>query len=180
MAGKREDQNIRKQRLKVRPATAADIFAMLDLERQCLTAAHWSQQQYEHLFRSGADGPHRLVLAIDEPAGASPNDPKSADSSLHGFLIARQIGPEWELENIAVAPNFRRKGLATQLFTALLAKAREANSELVFLEVRASNHAARAAYTSLGFREVGCRTSYYANPQEDAVLYRLVLNPLQN
>jgi ribosomal-protein-alanine N-acetyltransferase len=41
--------------------------------------------------------------------------------------------------------------------------------------VRESNQAARALYIQLGFEESGRRKLYYANPQEDAVLYRLVL-----
>lgn len=74
-----------------------------------------------------------------------------------------------------VAPDFRRKGLARKLFTALLARARETNSEQVFLEVRESNQAARALYARLGFEESGRRKLYYANPHEDAILYRLAL-----
>jgi ribosomal protein S18 acetylase RimI-like enzyme len=61
--------------------------------------------------------------------------------------------------------------------TALLDRARETNSERVFLEVRESNQAARAFYARLGFEQSGRRKLYYANPPEDAVLYRLTLNP---
>jgi ribosomal-protein-alanine N-acetyltransferase len=79
------------------------------------------------------------------------------------------------LENLVVAPDFRRKGLATGLFAALLTRARETNSESIFLEVRESNQAALALYARLGFVESGRRKLYYANPHEDAVLYRLAL-----
>ncbi len=92
-----------------------------------------------------------------------------------GFLIAHQLHREWELENLVVAPDFRRKGLATKLFAALLTRARGTNSESVFLEVRESNQAARALYARLGFKESGRRKLYYTNPHEDAVLYRLAL-----
>jgi ribosomal-protein-alanine acetyltransferase len=169
--------------LSVRPAIAADIPAMLDLESRCPTASHWSQRQYEDLFSTRGDGPRRLVLLVEESADGAKHAPElqleSAPSRIAtrvlGFLIANQIGPEWELENIVVAPASRRKGLATQLFTTLLARARETDSERVFLEVRESNQAARALYIQLGFEESGRRKLYYANPQEDAVLYRLVL-----
>lgn len=92
-----------------------------------------------------------------------------------GFLIAHHLHPEWELENLVVAPDFRRKGLATKLLAALLTRARETNSESVFLEVRESNQAARALYGSLGFEDSGRRKLYYTNPHEDAVLYHLAL-----
>ncbi len=150
---------------------------MLDLERQCLGAAHWSRQQYEDLFRTHDNGPGRLVLTIQEIAHeAEPESrPAAASSRVLGFLTANQIESEWELENIVIAPAFRRRGLATQLFTAFLTRARETNGERVFLEVRESNQAARALYVRHGFKERGRRKLYYANPQEDAVLYRLSL-----
>jgi ribosomal-protein-alanine N-acetyltransferase len=166
------------KRLRVRPAIPADVPAMLDLERQCPAAAHWSLRQYEHLFRG--DGVRRFVLLLEESADGTGRGPESQLESapsrivyrVLGFLIANQIGPEWELENIVVSSASRRKGLATKLLTALLIRARETNSEQVFLEVRESNQPARALYVRLGFEEGGRRKFYYANPQEDAVLYR--------
>lgn len=93
-----------------------------------------------------------------------------------GFLVAHQIAGEWELENIVVEEAEQRKGIGTGLLTGLISKARATNSEAVFLEVRASNLAARALYEAAGFRQSGLRKSYYANPLEDAVLYRLDLD----
>jgi [ribosomal protein S18]-alanine N-acetyltransferase len=85
------------------------------------------------------------------------------------------LPPDWELENIAIAPQERRKGLGKYLLEALLAAARRSNSVGVFLEVRESNTAARSFYQKAGFEQTGRRRSYYANPVEDAVLYRLTL-----
>lgn len=166
--------------MNVRSANAADIPALLDLERQCRTAAHWSQQQYEDLFHIGADRRRRLALVVDWFADGHDFRSESAKSEsspfpLVAFLIAHQIAPDWELENIVIAPASRRKGLATRLLSALLTHARETNSESVFLEVRESNLAARALYASLGFEENGRRKLYYTNPPEDAVLYLLPL-----
>lgn len=82
------------------------------------------------------------------------------------------MAPEWEIENIVVAPKVRRKGIGRQLVDALLAAAGETNSESVFLEVRESNAAARKLYESAGFQQNGRRKSYYSDPPEDAILYR--------
>jgi ribosomal-protein-alanine N-acetyltransferase len=169
--------------VKVRPATAADLPAMLDLERQCPAAAHWSPQKYDDLFRTLEGGSRRFVLVLDESAEGSKRGPESQLESAPsravlrtlGFLIAHHVHPEWELENLVVAPAFRRRGLATRLLTALLLHARETNSQSVFLEVRESNQEARALYIRAGFEESGRRRLYYTNPQEDAVLYSLVL-----
>ncbi len=162
----------------IRPATAADLPSLLNLERQCPTAAHWSEQQYKKIFRINESEPGRLVLVVDDRAEEGAVERGSTSSRLSAFLIAGQVGPDWELENIVVAPASRRKGLATRLFTALLTRARETNSERVFLEMRESNQPARAFYLRLGFEEIGRRKLYYSNPQEDAILYRLALNSL--
>jgi ribosomal-protein-alanine N-acetyltransferase len=91
---------------------------------------------------------------------------------LLAFLVAHNLGPEWELENIVVAPSARRKGLGARLVGELLTHAREAGSEHVFLEVRESNQPARILYEKTGFEETGRRTGYYLSPPEDAILYR--------
>jgi len=105
------------------------------------------------------------------------SEPQSIEKSpLIAFLIANQLGAEWELENVIVHPDFRRKGLGTRLLDELLARARAANSESVFLEVRESNKAAQALYLKRGFELAGRRKGYYRNPPEDAILYRHRLN----
>src|SRR5438477_2106149 len=139
----------------IRPATPEDIDAVLDLEWQAATAAHWSRSQYEAIFQPQA--PPRLCLVAE-------NGP------LQAFLVAQTAGPEWELENVVVAPAARRQGLGTQLLRELLEHARQRHAWAVMLEVRASNAAARALYRGCGFLDVGCRPRYYRDPLEDAIV----------
>ena len=150
---------------------------MVTLERQCPTAGHWTEEQYGQLFQPSAGTLERLALVADGSVARDFRAPDDQDqpSAFLGFLIARHLAPEWELENIVVAPAARRTGLGKGLLEALLTHVREANSSSVFLEVRESNRAARALYEQAGFRETGRRKSYYANPSEDAILYRLTL-----
>lgn len=143
----------------IRPATSADIPAIMALARESPTAAHWSTQQYENFF--SATGPERLLLVADE-AGA-----------VKAFVVALAAGPEWEIENIVIAATARRQGLATRLITALMEQARDRGAAQLWLEVRESNLPARGLYQSLGFVECGRRTRYYSNPVEDAVAYRI-------
>jgi [ribosomal protein S18]-alanine N-acetyltransferase len=155
----------------IRQATSADIPALLDLERQCPTAAHWTEQQYRQAFQP--EGVETLVLVVE---ASSTNPPDSgAARGISGFLVARHLAPEWELENIVVAPSARRQGLGNRLLNALLAAARETNSSSVFLEVRGSNASARTLYEKAGFEQSGRRKSYYTSPVENAVLYRRTL-----
>jgi len=142
----------------VRLATSADIPAMIRLEKHAATAAHWSAEQYDRIFTIAV--PRRVALVIDEAAG------------VQGFLIAQVVAPEWEIENIAIAADARRRGLGTRLLGEFLDRARAEGAHAVFLEVRESNRAARSLYEKWAFVESGRRIGYYQDPQEDAIGYR--------
>ena len=145
--------------MHLRPATPADIPAMMKLVNHSATAAHWSRDHYDRIF--GAEAPRRIALVIEETVG------------LQGFLIAHEIAGEWEIENIAIAGAARRRGLGTRLLGAFLDDARAQHATAVFLEVRESNHAARLLYEKWAFVESGRRPAYYKEPEEDAIVYRL-------
>lgn len=147
----------------------------MHLERACVTAGHWTEEQYRRIVDPLQGDPRRLVIVAESsPQKISATGPISS-SAFSGFLVALPVGAEWELENIAVAPAERRKGLGKQLLEALVVAARTTNSEAVFLEVRDSNTAARSLYEKAGFELTGRRKAYYTNPPEDAILYRLPL-----
>ena len=147
--------------MKIRPATSDDIPAMMALEGHAVTAAHWSREQYDAVLSGG--GIRRVGLVLEE------------DSKVQAFIVARAIGKEREIENIAVAGPARRRGLGTRLLGEFLELARAEGAETVFLEVRASNQAARFLYEKWAFLEAGRRKAYYRNPVEDAVVCRLTL-----
>jgi [ribosomal protein S18]-alanine N-acetyltransferase len=153
--------------ITIRPASWNDISSLISLERQVPTAAHWTESRYRRLLHPSGTDVERLVLVAE--SGAPWHE------ALAGFFVARHIASEWELENLVVASAYRRQGLGEQLLQRLLARARETNSESVFLEVRESNDGARALYEKTGFQPTGHRKSYYIDPSEDAVLYRLTL-----
>jgi [ribosomal protein S18]-alanine N-acetyltransferase len=146
--------------LRVRPATPADIATMMTLEKHAVTAAHWSPRQYDRLFEGAAT---RLALVIEE------------EGRVQGFVVAREIAAEWEIENLAVAGPARRRGLGTRLLGECLDQVRGRGGQAAFLEVRESNRAARALYEKWAFEENGRRPQYYQHPAEDAILYRLAL-----
>jgi len=148
----------------VRNAIAADIPAMIELDRQSPEAAHWSEPQYANLFNEET-GSHRLVLVIERV------DQSNEGPQVTGFLVALYTAAECELENIVVATAARGKGIGTKLVKELFARVKQSGSESVLLEVRESNQPARALYEKLGFQQMGRRKSYYSNPFEDAVLY---------
>ena len=78
---------------------------------------------------------------------------------------------------IGVSPTCRGRGVGRALLRELLARARSQGMGQLFLEVRASNQAARALYESEGFEELAAVPSYYRNPVEDAVTMGVALSP---
>ena len=71
--------------------------------------------------------------------------------------------------NIAVDPDWQRRGVATELLLELCWKARERGCQGMSLEVRVSNTAAQALYARFGFAPAGVRRKYYENV-EDAII----------
>ncbi len=145
--------------MKIRPASLGDTGAILAIERESATAAHWAEEHYVGSFRQ--DGPRRLILVAEE------------EGVLIGFLVARAGDAEWEIENVAVTRGAQHRGTGTGLVSEVLKRAHEAAASAVFLEVRASNLAARRLYEKSGFVQDGLRKSYYRAPDEDAVHYAL-------
>jgi [ribosomal protein S18]-alanine N-acetyltransferase len=143
--------------VKIREAQAADLDAILEIERGNPSAAHWNESEYLPLFREAEI--HRLAL-IAEHADA-----------VAGFVIAREVAGEWELENVAVAPRMQRQEIGSALLSDLCDRVRSAGGTKLLLEVRESNAAARKLYEGQGFHLTGRRKNYYSNPEEDALLF---------
>ena len=87
-----------------------------------------------------------------------------------GYCATWFLLPEVHINNLAIRPELRRQGLATQLLVRVLQSAADAGGERATLEVRRSNHAARRLYEGLGFRVRGVRADYYTEPAEDALI----------
>jgi ribosomal-protein-alanine N-acetyltransferase len=132
---------------------------MMDIEKNAPTAAHWSLEQYQSACLEFE--PKRILLVLE------------VDSAIQGFLVARVVGQEWEIENLAIAGAARRRGLGARLVRHFLNLVPGRAEASVFLEVRESNRAARGLFEQCGFIESGRRADYYRNPQEDAVTYVL-------
>jgi [ribosomal protein S18]-alanine N-acetyltransferase len=78
-----------------------------------------------------------------------------------GFLLARDLGGEFEILSLGVVPEYRRHGVARVLLQTVFAEAERRRSASIVLEVAADNTAARQLYTGLGFLPVGRRPRYY-------------------
>jgi len=143
----------------IRSAALNDVPAILAIERQAPSAAHWTSEQYTKLMAGG------VVLVAEQATGEA--------GRLCGFVCAKTVAGEWEIENVVVSAGFLRRGIANQLLRALIQRAESEAASAILLEVRESNPPARGLYEKHGFREVGRRRAYYRNPVEDAILYAL-------
>lgn len=94
---------------------------------------------------------------------------------LAGFICASQVADEGHILDLAVHPDFRRKGIAKVLVKTIIEELKENACRFLYLEVRASNDIARKFYEGIGFRVVGTRKRYYLKPEEDAIILMLIL-----
>ena len=86
------------------------------------------------------------------------------------YVIGRLIAPEGEIYRVAVAPEYRQRGIAYRLLDYAVKTSRGKGLESLFLEVRSQNLPAIKLYTAYGFREIGRRRGYYKNPTDDAII----------
>jgi [ribosomal protein S18]-alanine N-acetyltransferase len=149
----------------VRRFEEPDLEPVVELAELVDQAPGWSRSVYASLFE--ADPVLERVALI---AGSA------TDGQVLGFAIASLILPEAELENIAVAPDARRRGVGRRLFEAVVDQIRSRGARELRLEVRASNHNAIRFYQSLGFESTGRRPAYYTETKEDAILMSLSLD----
>ncbi len=126
---------------------APDLVEVAAVQRRSPEAAQWNPADYlEHEF---------WVATVA--------------NRVAGFLVLRRLASdECEILNLAVAGEYRRKGLARGLLGAALA---DFYGD-IFLEVRESNEAAQKFYKYLGFQQVSVRTLYYENPSESAIVMK--------
>ena len=143
---------------------AADLSAVVALERGTRHAPHWPEASYVRLLAAEGD-PARWMAAA------------WAGAELRGFAVMHLCGDEAEVESVAVDEGFRRRGIGRRLMQAVMDWSREQGARSIGLEVREGSVGARALYGDCGFVETGRRARYYTDPDEDAVLMRCELEP---
>ena len=135
--------------------TAAHVSQIAELEKLCFSDP-WSEKSIETELSC------RLSVWLVALEG----------EQVVGYVGSQTVIDESDMMNIAVHPDFRRRGIAEALVAELEAALRQRGSRALTLEVRDSNAPAIALYEKLGFAQVGLRKNYYRNPKEDARILR--------
>jgi ribosomal-protein-alanine N-acetyltransferase len=95
---------------------------------------------------------------------------RTAEAPVAGFAAFWRVVDEMHINNLAVHPLWRGRGLGTRLLAGVMAAARRMGVRRATLEVRRSNLPAQRLYAGAGFRVVGVRAGYYTQPVEDALV----------
>ena len=140
-------------RIRIRRMQQQDVVQAAALEAQIFSLP-WSEQAFSDALKLT----HTVFLVAEE-----------------GGRVAGYIGmylslEEGEITNVAVAPEFRRRGIADALLTEIKREAAECGVTSLVLEVRVSNQHAIRLYEKHGFVSCGVRKGFYEQPKEDAFL----------
>lgn len=144
----------------IEPMTVADLPRVLAIERMSFKTP-WTEANFRHEIE---ENPLAWNLVARE------------DGNVAAFACAYLVADEMMINDLAVDPSRRRRGLASALLTRLMAGGRARGCARATLEVRPGNGPARALYEAFGFSVVGHRPGYYADTGEDALLLTCALN----
>jgi [ribosomal protein S18]-alanine N-acetyltransferase len=158
--------------LQLKPLTAADLPAVIELDRLCFGGL-WSLEGYQRELNS--DRSHFLLLSVTQEEALSnslslPILKTEITDELLGIGCFWEILEEAHVTLLGIHPKYQRQGLGRLLLEALLDKARSIGLERATLEVRASNQGAISLYEKFGFKLAGRRSHYYPDNDEDALI----------
>ena len=142
-----------KTAVDIRVLTLGDLDAIEDIEHRSYDTP-WSRS----MFAGELAKPASLCLGAFE------------GEQLAGYLIVSRYVDAWHVMNIAVSPDFRRRGIATALLERLFELTDDRSRRGYTLEVRVSNGGAIKLYERLGFTGRGIRRGYYTDNREDALI----------
>lgn len=139
---------------RISPMLVEHISSVVELE-QCCQLSSRGAKGYAKLLE---DPFSVLLVSLDK------------DSKVIGCFSGWLVADELEIDNVAVAPDWRRFGIGANLITSALHAASQKGAVQAFLEVRSSNSAACSLYEKIGFMVSGRRKDYYRDPVDDALI----------
>lgn len=139
--------------IKIVPMEEKHVLDILKIERECFSEP-WTE---DGIRAELTDKTARFIVAEKDGAGI-------------GYCGMHEVCGECYIANIAVLPEYRRKGIAAKLLENLISHCEESSAEFLSLEVRVSNAPAISLYEKFGFKKQGERKDFYKNPKENALI----------
>jgi [ribosomal protein S18]-alanine N-acetyltransferase len=163
MFGAEQTSRVSREGFEITRMTEHDLLAVVEIEETC-GLSRWGWDAYYHELAQGRGA----LMLVARPSCFE--DEEREDEAVLGFIAARSTLDEVHINNVAVRPRFRRRGIALALLERVLRDGASLGARTAILEVRAGNAAAQALYGRQGFEVVGRRRNYYADPPEDALV----------
>ena len=159
----------------VEPMSLADLDQVMAIE-QVSFPAPWPRRAYEYEVSKNE---HSIMLVIRERQSTPPSLTR-VGRAFRPFALGPVLGyagswllvDELHISTIAVAPQWRQRGLAQQLLIELLKRGAVFGAQRATLEVRASNTAAQKLYHKCGFSIVSKQNRYYADNEDAYIMAR--------
>lgn len=95
---------------------------------------------------------------------------RTPEAPVAAFCAFWRVADQAHINNLAVRPELRGRGLGLTLLEAIVDEAQRLGAGSLTLEVRESNVPAQRLYARAGFHREGVRRSYYTQPVEDALI----------
>ncbi len=142
-------------KIKIEKMTLASLDEVMQIEALAYGKHHWSRESF--------------VAEIDNQISTY-NCAYINGKIMAGYMGLWKIIDEAHVTNLAVHPDFRRKGVAKALLLNALKECYNDKIKYLTLEVRVSNTGAIKLYEDFGFKSLGVRKKYYQNNNEDALI----------
>ena len=97
-----------------------------------------------------------------------------------GYAGYWKIRNEAHLVDLAVHPDWRRRGLGSRLFRYITDQIKSKGMDLVTLEVRETNLVAQRFYEKFDFQKIAVRQAYYKDTGENAIICWKKLGKIQD
>ncbi len=139
--------------IEITRMTRDDVPEIAELEKICFTLP-WSEKSFRDEMAN------RLAVYFTA----------KDNGKCVGYAGFWNVSGEGDVTNVAVLPEYRRRGVGSLLVAEMIKTAEKLKLEMLTLEVRKSNTAAQKLYEKFGFEILGERKRYYSDNGEDAYI----------
>lgn len=132
------------------------VEAVAEIEARSYPDA-WPLESFSEWLELPACGANVLV---------EPSQSDGKKDTVAGFILYEVVRKRMHIANVAVSPDFRRRGVASDLILHVMKLGRKLHKVRVTLEVRKSNASAISLYKHLGFVKKRTIKAYYEDGED--------------